>query len=138
MTGKQLSTKSGAQNMGPIKSPISPDTVRTMGASALDGFMKSGAYGKLSPDEMTAMRVEYHHLVTDAGENARNVDENAAKKMAFTPTRAGTRAPRAANSGAASNLVSSSKCCPSLSRPARMRTGAGAGQRRDRRRPARP
>lgn len=82
MTGKQLSKSSGAQNMGPIKSPISPDTVRTMGASSLDSYMQSGAYGKLSPEETTQMRVEYHHLVTDAGENARNVDENAAKKMA--------------------------------------------------------
>ena len=82
MTGKQLAAKSGAQSMGPIKSPISPDTVRTMGASALDGYMKSGAYGKLSPEETTAMRVEYHHLITDAGENGRNVDENAAKKLA--------------------------------------------------------
>ncbi len=82
MTGKQLSKSSGAQNMGPIKSPITPDSVRTMGASALDSYMQSGAYGRLSPDETTQMRVEYHHLVTDAGENGRNVDENAAKKIA--------------------------------------------------------
>lgn len=81
LTGKSLVKSSGPQ-VGPMTSPVKPDTTRTMGASALDGYLKSGAYGRLSPEQTTAMRVEYHHLITTAGENAQNVDEKAAQKMA--------------------------------------------------------
>lgn len=81
LTGKSLSKSSGPQT-GPMTSPIKPDTPRTMGASALDGYIKSGAYGRLSSEQTTEMRVEYHHLVTTAGENAQNVDEKSAQKIA--------------------------------------------------------
>lgn len=81
LTGKSLSKASGPQ-VGPMTSPVKPDTTRTTGASALDGYLKSGAYGRLSPEQTTQMRVEYHHLMTTAGENAQNVDDKAAQKLA--------------------------------------------------------
>jgi hypothetical protein len=82
LTGKSLSKSSGPQ-VGPMTSPIKPDAPRTVGASALDAHIKSGAYGKLSPEQATQMRVEYHRMTTDAGETGRNLDEVGAKKMAL-------------------------------------------------------
>ena len=81
LTGKSLSKSSGPQ-VGPMTSPIKPDTTRAMGASALDSYIKSGAYGRLSDEQTTQMRVEYHHLMTTAGENAQNTDDKSAQKMA--------------------------------------------------------
>lgn len=84
VTGKDLAKKNGsASSMGPLKSPITPNPVRQVGVSALDDLVRpGGAYGKLSAEQTTAMRMEYHRLANDAGESGRNLDEQAARKMA--------------------------------------------------------
>lgn len=83
LTGKSLAQKNGgASKVGPLKSPIEPNQPRVVGSAALDSYMKSGAYGRLSESQSAAMRVEYHRLVNDASENGRNLDEKTAQKTA--------------------------------------------------------
>ena len=84
ITGKNLAKNIGNPSAtGPLKSPIEPDPVHQAGVSALDTFIKSGAYGRLSPEMTTAMHSEYLRMTNETAKAGRNTDEASAKKMAL-------------------------------------------------------